>query len=79
MKWKSVSDNFGRRSGIDRRKKDKPDLKEDRRKLDERRKVPDRRAGKERRKKLDFERTEGAGKDKRKSPVDRRDFIFPED
>ena len=79
MKWKSIGDNFGRRAGTDRRKKDKLDLKEDRRKLDERRKIADRRTGNERRKEISFERTELAGKDKRENPVDRRDFIFPED
>jgi hypothetical protein len=79
MKWKSINDNFGRRSGIDRRKEDNTVIKEDRRKLNDRRKVTDRRIGTERRKEPDFEDAEQTGKDKRKNPVDRRDFIFPDD
>ncbi len=78
MKWKDIRDNFGRRSGSDRRKKSVPEIEEERRSGEDRRKVPDRRSKVERRQKEDSDEVNSEFRKKR-SIISRRDIIFGED
>ena len=78
MKWKDIRDNFGRRSGGDRRKKSVPGIEEDRRSGEDRRKSSDRRSKVERRQSEDPDEVDSKFLKKR-SIISRRDIIFGED
>lgn len=78
MKWKNPHDNFGRRTGGDRRKKSVPEIEKERRSGEERRKNPDRRTNVERRQSEDSNEVQ-VDVYKKRNPVNRRDIIFGKD